>query len=177
MDRTACTEPQCLYRASVPVQECTLPYLRRRQNTFNRLVWTALLLDCPAVVFKEAHIHLTNDALPMIRYTLTASCDFLQLYFTSNLLLGWPFCMPLPRETVSMMNEPQTAGSAKHEIILGRLALQLRTTTYRGIATPLSNHLVILRALFKRDIWQFGAESVPRDIPVLSCGMSSLSGS
>jgi len=32
MGRTACTEPQCLYRGalyltSVPVQECTLPYL------------------------------------------------------------------------------------------------------------------------------------------------------
>jgi len=24
--RTACTEPQCLYRASVPVQGCTLPF-------------------------------------------------------------------------------------------------------------------------------------------------------
>jgi len=26
MGHTACTEPQCLYRASVPVQGCALPF-------------------------------------------------------------------------------------------------------------------------------------------------------
>jgi hypothetical protein len=60
---------------------------------------------------------------------------------------------------------------------IGRLAFQLRHTAYRRIATRLSSPLVKLRALFKRDIWQVGAESVPRDIPVLSCGMSSVSSS
>jgi len=38
MGRTACTEPQCLYKGalyltSVPVQGCTLPYLFTYMNT------------------------------------------------------------------------------------------------------------------------------------------------
>ena len=87
------------------------------------------------------------------------------------------FLQALTRQNVSIMYKPQTVGSAKHEFRIGRLALQLWTAAYRGISTRLSKPLVILRALFKRDIWQFGAESVPRDIPVLSCGKSSVSSS
>ena len=78
MDRTACTEPQCLYKGtlyitSVPVQECTLPYLS---------ACTRVHFTLPQCLYKGA-LYLYLSVCTRVRFTLPHCLYKGALYLTS----------------------------------------------------------------------------------------------
>ena len=85
MGRTACTEPQCLYKGalyltSVPVQGCTLPYLSACRRVHFTLLTLLVLVKSVYnlyIMFKIGHVQCSELVHTFKPYLHTGKLDML----------------------------------------------------------------------------------------------------
>ena len=91
MGRTACTEPQCLYKGalyltSVPVQGCTLPYLSACTRV--HFTFTSVPVQGCTLPYLSActRVHFTFTSVPVQGCTLPylSACTRVHFTFTSH---------------------------------------------------------------------------------------------